>query len=205
MEDCYFFYPLKMKNMKKIISIAVMVFLLVAMSAPLRAQSTFSFGIKAGINFSNYISKSTMKPGGEAGIFFRGGKRFYIEPSVMYSFRSTSFKDFKEEIQASFEVGQHFIDVPILLGFKAVNNPNFNFRIFLGPRVGFRVGSDYDNFDDAVGYAQWGGQAGIGIDFWRFTLDVKYDISASKFKEYDEKTFWKQNLVYINLGFKFKK
>lgn len=169
------------------------------------AQSAFCFGIKAGVNFSNYISKSTMKPGGEAGIFLRAGRGFYLEPAVMYSFRSTNFKDLKEEIQQSFEVGQHFIDVPLLFGYKIVRRPNFNFRIFIGPRVGFRVGSDYDNFDDAIGYAQWGGQAGLGIDFWRFTLDVKYDISASKFKEYDESTFWKQNMVNLNLGFKFKK
>ena len=75
----------------------------------------------------------------------------------------------------------------------------------MGPRVGFRLGSDYDNFEDAVGFAQWGAQAGIGIDFWIFTFDAKYDISASKFKQYDEKTFWKQNMVNLVLGVKFKR
>lgn len=191
--------------MKKRSIILLFVLSTFAICPVVKAQSVFSFGIKAGVNFSNYISKSNLKPGGEAGLFIRCGKNFYFEPNVMYSFRSTNFKDFKEEIQESFEVGQHFIDVPLLLGYKIVNNPNFNFRIFIGPRVGFRIGSDYDNWNDMVGYAQWGGQAGIGIDFWRFTLDVKYDISASKFKEYDEKTFWKQNLFCANLGFKFKK
>lgn len=163
----------------------------------------FTFGIKGGINFSNYIQKSNLQPGGEAGIFIRAGRKFYFEPNAIYSFRSTNFNNFKEEIQETFEVGQHFIDIPLLLGYKIVNNKNFNFRIFLGPRMGFRVGSDYDNFEDMVGYAQWGAQVGLGIDFWHFTFDVKYDFSASKFKEYDEKTFWKHNLININLGFKF--
>lgn len=191
--------------MKRIFAIILLAISMLAFAPMLKAQSAFSFGIKAGANFSNYIHKSNLKPGGEAGLFLRFGKKFYFEPNVLYSFRSTNFKDLKNEIQESFEVGQHFIDVPLLLGYKIANRPNFNFRIFIGPRVGFRMGSDYDNWDDMVGYAQWGGQAGIGIDFWRFTLDVKYDISASKFKQYDEKTFWKQNLININLGFKFKK
>lgn len=191
--------------MKKIAGIVFIITSLLLTSYNTSAQSSVAIGIKAGVNFSNYIKKSTMKPGGEAGIFFRFGRNFYFEPNVMYSFRSTNFKDLKEEIQESFEVGQHFIDVPLLLGYKIVQFSNFDFRVFLGPRVGFRLGSDYSDWDNMVGYAQWGGQAGIGIDFWRFTLDVKYDFSASKFKQFDEKTFWKQNLINVNLGFKFKK
>ena len=185
--------------------------LMLMMPFVLRAQDSeykgtaFTGGIKVGINFSNYIGKSTMQPGGEAGIFLRAGRKFYFEPSFMYSFRSTNFKDLKNELKESFEVGQHFIDVPLLLGYKIVNNKNFNLRIFLGPRVGFRLGSDYDNFEDAVGFAQWGAQAGLGIDFWIFTFDAKYDISASKFKQYDEKTFWKQNMINLVLGVKFKR
>lgn len=199
--------------MKKILSIAILccgIMLLMPLGNAQKEKkvgegSAFCFGIKAGINFSNYINKSNMEPGGDAGLFLRAGRRFYFESGVYYSFRSTNFKDFKEEIQESFEIGQHFIDVPLLLGYKIVSRPNFNFRIFIGPRVGLRIGSNYDNIDDMIGYAQWGGQAGLGIDFWRFTFDVKYDISASKFKEYDEDTFWKQNMFNMALGFKFKK
>ena len=187
--------------MKRILS--VLAILALMMPFALRAQDSgykgtvFTGGIKVGINFSNYIGKSTMQPGGEAGIFLRAGRSFYFEPSFMYSFRSTNFDDLKNELEESFEVGQHFIDVPLLFGYKFVNNKNFNIRLFIGPRVGFRLGSDYDNFEDAVGFAQWGAQAGIGIDFWIFTFDAKYDISASKFKQYDEKTFWKQNMVNL--------
>lgn len=196
--------------MKRILS--VLAILALMMPFALHAQETtgyngtaFTGGIKVGINFSNYIKKSNMLPGGEAGLFIRAGRKFYFEPAVMYSFRSTNFKDLKNEIKESFEVGQHFIDVPLLLGYKFVNNRNFNFRIFFGPRVGFRVGSDYDNINDLVGYAQWGVGAGIGIDFWIFTFDVKYDFSICKFKEYDEKTFWEHNLMNAVLGVKFKR
>ncbi|MBO4653932.1 MAG: PorT family protein [Bacteroidales bacterium] len=169
------------------------------------AQSDFSFGIKAGCDFSNYISKSNLEPGGEAGIFFRIGKGFYFQPEVLYAFRSSTFEDLKVELENNFKVGEHYIDFPLLLGGKVVNNENFNLRLFIGPRIGVRVAATNDKLEDVLGMAQWGGQAGIGIDFWRFTLDVKYDISATKFKNAASREFWLQNIFNVALGFKFKK
>ena len=196
--------------MKKILS--VLAILALMMPFALRAQETtgykgtaFTGGIKGGVNFSNYIKKSNMLPGGEVGLFIRAGRKFYFEPSVMYSFRSTKLKDFMSEVKESFEAGQHFFDVPLLFGYKFVNNKNFNFRIFLGPRIGLRFGSDYKTFKDMVAYGQWGVQAGVGIDFWIFTFDAKYDISIGKFKNFDNSTFWEHNLIDLVLGIKFKR
>lgn len=169
------------------------------------AQSSFSFGIKAGVNFSNYISESNLEPGADAGIFLRAGNRFYFQPEVLYSFRTTTLNTMVDEVKENIELNDHYIDIPLLIGVKIVNNENFNLRIFLGPRVGLRVGSNYSDIDSLMGYAQWGGQAGIGIDFWRFTLDIKYDISANKFTEFDSETFLKQNIVAASLGFKIVK
>lgn len=191
--------------MKRNFLCLVAFFIMMLSAVSVSAQSSFSFGVKVGVNFSNYISESNLAPGCDAGIFLRGGKRFYIQPEVCYSLRNTKFSEIIDEIKENNSLGQHFIDVPILLGYKIVNNPNFNLRFFIGPRFGFRIGSSYDNIDDLIGYAQWGGQGGIGIDFWRFTFDVKYDISGTKFKEYDNDTFWKQNMINIALGFKIVK
>lgn len=170
-----------------------------------KAQSSFSLGIKAGVNFSNYISESNLEPGADAGIFLRAGKRFYFQPEVLYSFRTSTFKDMVDEVQQNIDIQEHYIDIPLFLGVKIVSKENFNLRIFLGPRVGLRVGSSYSDIDSLIGYAQWGGRAGLGIDFWRFTLDLSYDISASKFKNYESDTFWKQNLIGASLGFKIVK
>ena len=154
---------------------------------------------------SNFIKETDFEVGADAGIFFRFGKMFYFQPEVLYSFRSTTFEDIVSETKDNFKVNEHIIDIPLFLGFKIVNKENFNLRIFFGPRVGLRVGSNYSDIDSLMGYAQWGGRAGVGIDFWRFTLDVHYDISARKFKEYDNDTFWKQNIIAASLGFKIVK
>ena len=170
-----------------------------------KAQSSFSLGIKAGANLSNFIKESDFQVGADAGIFLRIGKMFYLQPEVLYSFRSTTFEDMVDEAGDNIKAKNHNIDIPLFLGFKIVNKENFNFRLFLGPRVGLRVGSDYKDIDSIMGYAQWGGRAGVGFDFWRFTLDLNYDISATKFKEYDNKTFWTQNIISAALGFKIVK
>ena len=191
-----------MKKTFQIFSIAATLFL-VALTAT--AQSTFSLGVKAGVNFSNFISKSNLEPGADAGVFFRIGKMVYFQPEVLYSFRTSSFETMVDEVKQNIEIQEHYIDIPLLLGVKVLNKDNFNLRVFLGPRVGLRLGSDYNDIDSMLGYAQWGGQAGIGIDFWRFTFDFKYDISVSKFKEFDNKTFWKQNIMSLAIGFKIIK
>ena len=170
-----------------------------------KAQSSFSLGIKAGVNFSNYISESNLEPGADAGIFFRIGRTVFFQPEVLYSFRTSSFNEMVDEVRQNIDIQEHYIDIPLFIGFKIVNKENFNLRLFLGPRVGLRVGSDYNDIDSLLGYAQWGGRAGLGIDFWRFTLDLSYDISASKFKKTNADDFWKQNLISASLGFKIIK
>lgn len=191
--------------MRLITRTALAVALFFLMMSGLKAQSTFSFGIKAGVNFSNYISINNLEPGADAGIFFRAGRIVYFQPEVLYSFRTSTIEEMVDEAKENIKVNDHFIDIPLFLGFKLVNKENFNLRLFLGPRVGLRVGSSYSDIDSVMSYAQLGGRAGLGIDFWRFTLDVSYDISASKMKNYESDTFWKQNLMSASLGFKIVK
>lgn len=191
-----------MKQITRIILLAVYVGI-IAYTA--KAQSSFSLGIKAGVNFSNYISESNLEPGADAGIFLRAGRIVYLQPEVLYSFRTSTINAMVDEVKENIELNDHFIDIPLFLGFKLVNKENFNLRLFLGPRVGLRVGSSYSDIDSLMGYAQWGGRAGLGIDVWRFTCDISYDISANKFNNYESDTFWKQNMLSVSLGFKIVK
>ena len=176
--------------MKQSTRAAILLFVVGTLLFSAKAQSSFSLGIKAGVNFSNYISESNLEPGADAGIFFRIGRTVFFQPEVLYSFRTSSFNEMVDEVRQNIDIQEHYIDIPLF---------------FLGPRVGLRVGSDYNDIDSLLGYAQWGGRAGLGIDFWRFTLDLSYDISASKFKKPNADDFWKQNLISASLGFKIIK
>ena len=193
--------------MKKIFT-TLSLFILIFAFAPI-ANAQFSLGIKVAGNYSNYIDRSDFFYGGDAGIFMRLGDRFYFQPEVNYSFRSSNLKEIVTEVSDNIRLKQHFVDVPLMLGYHFIDNENFKFHIFLGPRIGVRIGSNIDEIADldmSNQRMQWGGQLGVGLDFWRFTLDARYDFSANKFMLSDQSTgMWKQNMVILSLGFKIVK
>lgn len=193
--------------MKKI-RFFVLGILLIVLATP--GFSQFTFGPKVGVNLSNVFNqdniKSNINVGFDAGIFLRIGDAFYFQPEVNYSFRSATFKDAITEIEDNFKLKTHNLDIPLLLGYKFINNPNFNFRLFIGPRLGVLIDNSLDSNTDFLGKVQIGGEAGIGIDFWRFTFDVKYDFSANKYNNVTNSSSWlMQNMFNVALGFKILK
>ncbi|MDR2406967.1 MAG: PorT family protein [Bacteroidales bacterium] len=166
----------------------------------------FTMGPKVSVNFSNIIHETKMKTGFSAGIFFRFGKSFYFQPDFEYSFRSSTLKEAVKELKKNARLKDHYIDIPLLVGYKFVDNPNFNFRVFIGPRLGVLIANNLQSNkkDKIIGTVQVGGRTGLGIDFWRFTLDVSYDFSANKYNAASV-TWRKQNMINIAFGFKIFK
>jgi hypothetical protein len=169
-------------------------------------MAQFTMGPKVSVNFSNIIHETKMKTGFSAGVFFRFGKSFYFQPDFEYSFRSSTLKGAFGELKENARLKDHYIDIPLKVGYKFVDNPNFNFRVFIGPRLGILIANNLqpNKKDKFIGTVQMGGRTGIGIDFWRFALDVCYDFSANKYSAISS-TWWKQNMISISLGFKIFK
>jgi hypothetical protein len=168
--------------------------------------SQFTFGPKVGVNFSNFIDKTTMNAGIDAGVFFRVGNNFYFQPEVEYSFKSSDFKSAWKEVEHLRKIKTHNINIPLLVGYKFVNRENFKFRLFIGPRLGLMIDDNYSKNTNPLGIVQLGGRAGVGFDIWRFTLDAGYDFSASQPNpDFSSNTWWKQNMVCISVGFKILK
>ena len=171
------------------------------------ANAQFTIGIKAAGNASNYSQVTNRKFGLEAGIFMRLGNNFFFQPEVNYSFKSSTVKDAVDEITTNWQLKQHFISVPALLGYHFINNENFKFQLTLGPRFDFKIADNMDESGWQTSPIQWGGQVGIGIDFWRFTLDVSYCIAADRFKytTTSESNTKLTNMFLASLGFKIVK
>ena len=184
-----------MKNRSK--NILVAVFLMFTMSG----FSQFALGPKVGINFTNFANKSSMNNGVDVGIFLRMGKSFYFQPEFKYSFSKSSLNNSEnDDIE---KIKNHYFNIPLLLGYKFINQRNFNFRLFIGPQLGFMAGNNYDNEDNPLGTMQIGGQLGFGLDIWRFTLDCSYDLTANQPNTNLSSTqWWAQNKFCISLGFK---
>jgi hypothetical protein len=171
------------------------------------ANAQFTIGIKAAGNASNYSQVTNRKFGLEAGIFMRLGNNFFFQPEVNYSFKSSTVKDAVDEITTNWQLKQHFISVPALLGYHFINNENFKFRLTLGPRFDFKIADNLGDSGWQTNTVQWGGQVGLGMDFWRFALDFNYCISADNIRNITDGTsqIKAMNLFILSLGFKFIK
>jgi len=197
-----------MKNNQKIsiVMLLVSMFVLnVAMVGTANAQ--FKIGIKVAGNAANYNQLTKKNFGMEAGIFMRLGDRFFFQPEANYVFKRTTPINSPAEFSSDDVIKQHYVSVPLLLGYHFINNENFKFRLTLGPRFDFKIGDNQGDNPWQTNTVQWGGQAGVGIDFWRFALDFSYCIAADNFRNIIEGTNQTKmaNMFILSLGFKFVK
>ncbi|REA56762.1 hypothetical protein DSL64_25705 [Dyadobacter luteus] len=177
--------------------------LIIAHSASAQYDPAFRFGIKAGANLSNINGSNDLSlgSGGDAfnfkdndnrslgfagGVFFRFGRNVYIQPEFLLSQKGGRFNVYKDGVQNSdgkVDVRFSNLDVPVLFGFRIAKL----LRINVGPMASLRMsnnGKIRDSFDDVTGdnsgaeinnRLAYGYQAGVGLDFGRLSLDVRYE------------------------------
>jgi hypothetical protein len=130
-------------------------------------------------------------------------------------------------------LNQMNLQVPVLVGINILDTQLITLRAQVGPTANFILKSQtlFDktytigdqqvelentttdqNFDTKS--IAWGLQAGLGVDVWKFTLDINYNFGLSKmFKTLDNTTLGetfdfsnidntKQNLFMVTVGFK---
>ncbi|MBO7491982.1 MAG: PorT family protein [Bacteroidales bacterium] len=172
-----------------------------------RAQAQFSLGVKVAGNFVSLDDFQDFSGGFDLGVFFRVGNQFYFQPEVNYSFRNTDFQNILGEFRENYAMRQHFLDIPLLMGYHFVNKKNFKMHLLLGPRAAVLINNhllESASVEDVASHLQWGGQFGLGFDIWRFTIDGRYDIAADKTSTNDSKSRV-QNMFVVSVGFKFIK
>lgn len=192
--------------MKSFVMLFVSMFVLNAVMVK-TADAQFKIGIQVAGNAANYNQLTKKNFGMEAGIFMRLGDRFFFQPEANYVFKRSTPLYNSPEFSSDEEIKQHYISVPLLLGYHFIDNDNFKFRLTLGPRFDFKIADNQGNNDWQTNTVQWGGQAGVGIDFWLFALDFSYCIAADNFRNLIEGTNQTKmaNMFILSLGFKFVK
>ncbi len=135
------------------------------------------------------IKLDNAKYGVHVGFFaqFRSEK-FFIQPELLYN---ASKVDYKLEdlggigiVKDLFTETYQSIDVPVNLGFRL--GP---IRLQGGPVAHIFIGSD-SQLDQINGYdpdfdkLTFGWQAGIGLDIWKFILDLKYEGNFSQWGDH---------------------
>lgn len=107
---------------------------------------------------------------------------FIIQPEVVYNTNKVDFK-VTDGISTDKIVSERYqyLDIPVLFGTKA--GP---LRLNVGP-VGHVFLQNTSGFTDFEGYKEdfksltLGFQAGLGIDFWKILLDIRYEGNLSNF------------------------
>jgi hypothetical protein len=221
--------------MKKLM-IALLCVFGASVSVSAQYNPNFRFGIKAGANLSNINGSNdlSLNGGGSAfnfkanenrslgftgGVFFRFGKTAYIQPEILLSQKGGRFNVYKDGIKdenGNVDLRFSNLDVPVLLGFRVARF----FRVNVGPMASLMLaknGRIKDSFDEITGdngsgefnnRLAFGYQAGVGLDFGRLSVDVRYEGNFSELARvnFDNSTTASQfgkkaNLFQATLGF----
>lgn len=171
-----------------------------ALSVQVMAQDNFVLGLKAGYNSSKFRTdnagsiiggdenynyqqaKDEAKNGYLLGAFARIRliKNLSFQPELLYAKKggTTSFSANESQL-GSINTTFYTWDIPLLAHLRVIDLKVFNIYGVAGPVASFSV-SDNNKFNslpsnsEEIKTAQWGFQAGGGLEFWRLNLDVRY-------------------------------
>lgn len=175
--------------MKKVIALLA---LIIGLQQIAFAESPFNLGLKIGAansristNFNEVTSLSYHTNQAEsyfAGAFARVHLgRVYIQPEVLFNSKDAQISTDPNMIEVINHFDMKTVDVPVLIGFKLVDNKYFNLRFNGGPVFGFVSDSNFDlpeftelkASDFVNNYIGW--QVGMGMDLWFATLDARVE------------------------------
>lgn len=196
--------------MKKIVILLVLLF------AALANYAQFTFGPKIGYTTSKLSTdldsiKASVKSNFQIGLFFRMGKKLYLQPEIYYATSGGSLKI--EGTTLKQDIRLKNISVPLLVGYKIINAKVINLRVMAGPVANFIVGTKVEA-SDLVQYplqdsdfknAAWGMDLGAGVDVFFLSLDVRYEFGLNniyKVPEGSQDQTMKSSLFIVSLGFK---
>lgn len=189
----------------------------------------FQYGLKGGIGFSNlkFSDVSGIEDGddvyslvtGDAVAGYHIGLQTRIKIAMIFIQPELYFNAGGGAVEQVYENGAteilnikfNSIDLPVLVGAKL--GP---IRLMLGPTGSYVISGKNELTSLDPDYAllsssmTWGWQGGIGVDISKFTLDLRYEGSLSKFGEsinIDGNTYTmdaRPNQFLVSLGFWFK-
>lgn len=194
--------------MKKLFYTLTLFFILSSTSIFAQSPSPFHLGIKAGANFTN-ISTSLKDYSTKTASGFSGGittrldlYKFYLQADFMYTTKNTKFKGINDVTDAA---NWQNVEVPVVIGYKLINQPFFQLRAFGGGLYSNIIDNDFskesikgffNDFDKSnIGY-----RVGLGVDVYKYTLDVSYDGGLSDMSNTYKS---KPSSVTVTLGYFF--
>jgi len=183
------------------------------------AQTSPSFGVKAGVNFANLDFSGDdvdvsfdQRMGLSAGAFVLApmSETFGFQIEGLFSQKGAKFEEegFEESIEFD------WFEVPVLARYTIPSSTNTSFHLFAGPSFGFKLGAkskfefdgeeEEEDVDDQFKGFDLGLVIGAGVDFGKFTIDGRYTHGFTDLNDVDDEIVEIKNRVFsIMAGFRF--
>ncbi|MFV1883984.1 MAG: porin family protein [Balneola sp.] len=176
--------------MKKISIFTLSITLVFIISSTIFAQVVPKFGIKGGVNFSNFaqteIEDYETKAGFVLGAFLELGIPMFsvsIQPEILYAQFGAGIKD------ADATVDLNYIQIPVLLKIN-FDAPGATPNIYFGPYANFLASAEVDGdggsveIDEIIEDSAFGVIIGGGIDLSKVQLGIRISAGITEvFKE----------------------
>jgi len=192
--------------MKKLV-LSIAFILSITLTCKAQIIPSFQFGVKGGINLSNFSTDNTFSSDNRAGylggIWLRvGALGFNFQPELYYASKTASFNSGGTTNSITLKS----IDVPALVGFK-VGTFGIGARVYTGPMASFIIG-DEQTINGALGSIvhlnfknqNYAWQFGAGVDISKLSIDLRYEKGLSNLNNngYDQKL----NLFNLTAAYK---
>ncbi|WP_152287164.1 outer membrane beta-barrel protein [Flavicella marina] len=159
------------------------------------SNAQISYGLKAGLNFASPSDAVTIDGSGDpqpntsldANTSWHAGGwlrvkvpvlGLYVRPEVIYTSISATLPESVNMIGGDYKLDR--IDVPVLVGLKMFGVGN----VFAGPVFEYVLTSDFNVSNETITSVKTddffvGAQIGVGLEFWKLGLDVRYETAFS--------------------------
>ena len=208
--------------MKRILLCAIITILYVNFSFA-QLLPSFQFGIKGGVNITNF-NKTNKANGllynnaGYLGGFWAraGAAGIFFQPELYLTSKTISYNDNSYQASTQYAAGAQnnqsktkltSIDVPLLIGTK-FGVLGSGLRLNTGPLVSFAINNKQtlsNSFQNSIAFRykdqNYGWQFGLGADIFKLSVDARYEAGISSVEnDYGDKKHI--NLFNFSLGYR---
>lgn len=163
-----------------------------------------------GISFNNFSETSSGDFKGQVGAQFGAsvafGKKFYVEPGVYYTGKSSEFSYSMGPTEITDDILIKGIRVPVAVGVGVLGSEKTfaSLRAFGGASGFFVTGVGDDIDKDNVSTPTWGVFAGAGVDFWIMFAELSYEWSVTDAAvEKSNIEIGKSRTLFFTVGLRF--
>lgn len=176
------------------------------------SQDALNIGLKFGTNSSKLITNFNDVIELEleeydinhyfTGAFVRASLgRIYLQPEAYFNTKGGLITTNENStVQLKSIIDYQTVDLPVLIGIKIIDKPQFNFRAYGGPLFSFvtikSMADEIKNFDiNELNNRYVGIQFGAGIDVWFLTLDARIENTSNIINQMSQ--YKARNRVYL--------